>query len=961
MFRKIIAYLLFIGSLLFALVFFVVEGFTIKSLSLPGIEITQLYIKLDKKLILEAEEIIIRKQSNVNNSLENIQKDIKKLPIYLNYFQTIHIEKLQIDGNEFVIEINDNILFIDNKFINIAAKPIFEKRKITLDLYSMYLKDVNLLLEGKVIIDYNNIKMLFNGSYSRNDLSGTLVFKADDRFLDFSLDSNDIKNIHFVKEFVTLNPIIEKWMYDNVLGTYKLDNFEGRISTKNFQPILTSFKANAKVTGAKIRFHDDVDYVNTKQVSVKFENDNLSFDLEKPTYKNIDIDGSNVIIYNITGANSNIDVNLATKHRLSQEILDIIKAYGPTVPIRQLDGDTDSKLTINVDFDTSDVSITGDFTAKKANFKIKELTFLATNAKVSLRDNIVWIKDTQVDYKDNLDALLDLKINTSDSSALGNAHLKTLDIKSDERSILHLKDKKTNVEVDFTKDVTISFDTLETSININDKSIDIDLKNLDTVYSDSKLLQELGVNYGELFLSLYTLEDIYFKADLYKLDLPLKKDDEFITSLNIEGTIVGDRVDVKTMDDSIAVLMMKDLIDLEINNTDVVFDVKNSAVNKIDNNIKLLFNNANITLDNNDSFDVDNFNILKNKNGLTLNGDVLNLDLPILKNGKKLRNVSIQGNYNNNILDIKSKNNDLKLKIDEKEQLSIYVKDMDITYDTNATKGLNDKNIVLEGDNSSIIVNSKYKLLSNKYTFVLKDKVIAFDSAYKGGLIKYTQDKNGLKGVKGINLNSELVDNFLNNDLVKGGKIDFTASGYDNNITGKINFKDNKIANLAFLNNLILFLNTSPILINPLFALPAAIDIATNKGISVDGYHINKGYVDFVYDFDADIFNAKKIDTKGSIVDFDGNAVLNFKDSTINSTINVAFLKSYTNIVKEIPIVGYIFLGDDKKVATRVEISGNLDKPEYKTNLVKDSANVPLNFIKRIIKLPKKALESITK
>ena len=105
MFRKIITYLLFITSFLFAILFFSFEGFTIDSLSLPGVKITQLYIKLDKKLILDVEEILIHKQSKGKNSVKDIQKLIDTLPLYLKYFQNIHIEKLKVDGNEFVIEI----------------------------------------------------------------------------------------------------------------------------------------------------------------------------------------------------------------------------------------------------------------------------------------------------------------------------------------------------------------------------------------------------------------------------------------------------------------------------------------------------------------------------------------------------------------------------------------------------------------------------------------------------------------------------------------------------------------------------------------------------------------------------------------------------------------------------------------------------------------------------------------
>lgn len=54
-----------------------------------------------------------------------------------------------------------------------------------------------------------------------------------------------------------------------------------------------------------------------------------------------------------------------------------------------------------------------------------------------------------------------------------------------------------------------------------------------------------------------------------------------------------------------------------------------------------------------------------------------------------------------------------------------------------------------------------------------------------------------------------------------------------------------------------------------------------------------------------------------------------------------------------------MFLGDDKKVSTKVEINGSLDDPKYSTEIIKDSAIIPIDIIRRIINLPNKAIKSI--
>ncbi len=416
------------------------------------------------------------------------------------------------------------------------------------------------------------------------------------------------------------------------------------------------------------------------------------------------------------------------------------------------------------------------------------------------------------------------------------------------------------------------------------------------------------------------------------------------------------------MKSNIIAYITENNINIDFNNTNVVFDIKDKSLDSVGQNINLFFSNSNIVLSEKYSFDVDNFKIEKNSEGLILEGEILDPNLPIQKNGELLNKLNIKGSYTNEILDIKTKDNTLSLKIDDLGQISLDINNLDLLYNTDDTNNnLDDKHINVNGINSSIFINDKHKLMSNKYSVSFIKNKMKFKSMYKDSLIEINQDINGFKLIKASNLNSKLVNTLLGTKLVEGGVISLSGSGIKDKIEGKITFKDNKIKNLAFLNNLILFLNTSPILINPLFVLPTAIDIAKNKGVSVGGYSIKEGNIDFIYYINKEIFDAKKIYTKGSIVDFDGFATINLQNSTINSDINVAFLKSYTNLVKNIPIVGYIFLGKDEKVTTKVNIKGDLDNPEYTTHLVKDGASLPIDLIKRVIKLPKKLLNSIGK
>ena len=126
------------------------------------------------------------------------------------------------------------------------------------------------------------------------------------------------------------------------------------------------------------------------------------------------------------------------------------------MPIVQLDGQTDAKLTINVDFTTEKVSLDGEFKTKKAHFKLDELVFLASDTVVILEDTNVYIKDAQINYNDMLDAKLNLNIDASKLNAQGDVNIKSFNIKAKEQGILDVRDKKSSITVDFADNIEIN-------------------------------------------------------------------------------------------------------------------------------------------------------------------------------------------------------------------------------------------------------------------------------------------------------------------------------------------------------------------------------------------------------------------------------------------------------------------------------------------------------------------------
>lgn len=852
--------LLFISIFIFfiGLFFTLSSGISIEKFSFASINVSKLYIKLDKKLIVQIDEITLPATSSTQNSTNDVKKHIHYIPTLLTIFQKIDIESLKIKNNEFTITIDESIFYIDNKFINIAAKPVLDNAVVTLHLYSLYLKDYNLIFDGLLRANLDTEDMLFSGNMLYKNIEMNLNAQTNDDVIDFVIKSNKtFQNLHFIKDFIRLHPSIEEWMYDNVTGTMNLEFLQGQLHRDSFIPILSSLDGKALIEDANITFHPAVASVKTPLLSVTFKNDNLYFDLEKPMFKDIDIQGSQVVIHALSGEEepSNIIIDLKTQHYLSQDILDILLAYDIALPIIQKGGSTQSQLAIQIYFKEYSLHTKGLFTTKDASFSLNGFDFFAHNATVELNDSIVSIKDSHVRIDELLEAQLNLDIDTHTQTAQGKTTIKDLTIQSQKTPLIYINTIDSDISIDYTRFTKITFPQLFTQISVLKDFTNIDIGNLTFVHPFSQLLQDLNIKQGSLNLNLHDKNTIDFRATLQNLDFPLQ-----------------------------------------------------------------------------------------------------------YKDGSKLNNLSLYGQVNHNKLLINSLDEKIKIRV-ENDQNFLTLHDFDIVNksDTLLKNDSIETQIEIKGINSNVILNEKQKLLADSYTLHLKKEGLDLSLQHKGGELNFTKDLKEQISFNAHNMNDTFMNDLLGiENFFQDGNFTVVAQGTSKLINGNVVVINSKIKELALLNNLITFINTTPAIINPLLAIPTIFGMASNKGFNLAGYRIIEGSLDFTYDLKDDFFYINQLQTTGNMADFKATGAIDLAQRTIDSDVMIIFLKDYSKIIDYIPVVNYLFLGDEKNISTSVQIHGSLDDPQIQTNLTQDAAGASMNFIKRIFNLPAKGIELLT-
>ena len=912
-----------------------------------------MYIKLDKKLIVDIEEIKLLNDSKVKNSYEDLQSTIQKIPTVFKFFERIDIESLVVDGNHFKILVDKDHLYLDNKFVNVSSTYSIDGNNIDLNLYSLLLKDVNLLLRGSVNLDYRESKASFYGNYLlQNRVEGELNTHFSKQNIEFFVTTQKVKNIKFLRKLFRLDKIAEAWMYDNVTGDMQLNYLYGKLNPETFEPILDSIKGEALIKNAQITFNKKVAPVKTSKLTIFYENDTLKFDLYKPKYKHLSIDGSKVEIPHLTSeAKGRVDVLIQTKEILGDEILGILKAYDINLPIKQISGKTDAHVLLKIPY-VKPMQTFGNFLLSDSKLLINNsFEFYSKHANVELKNMDVIVKSSHFEIKDLLDSTIDLTIDINKLNAKGMATINKFLIENNKKDVINLNKVKTALALDFTGETFINLQDLKTKIVLNEEFTEVNIDKIQLIEPYSTILKENNIKNGNLKLHIYDENNIKFDGTIIGLDVPIKKDDRKVDTLDIQGELLNKNVLIESEQKDIRIdIKPKEPVKITLDGYDIfpLIETNNTISEQL--NVHLL--NSAIYLKD-ETYHAKDVNVVLKKEEVQFSGLVDKIDLPLLTNGKRIRQMQLSGTVKENFIEVISDDKNFYLEILNETDYTLRLNKIDLQYNTNDTAQTNE-DIKIIGTNSNIIINDKFKVLSTKYDFILNKSMTKFDLYHNKTNMNYYKDEEGLITINARNVSDVFINSFFQKDFVQGGNLEIEATGKDHIITGRVNFKENKLKNLRTLNNIIILVNTSPGLVNPFLAIPSIFGMVTSDGFNVNGYKVNKGYVDFTYNFDNKFLNMYSINTEGNSVDFDGFATFDFDKDIVHSDMKLIFMKGYSSAIDVIPGLDYILLGDDKQISTLVNIRGSIENPDIKTNVLKDSAMAPLDVIKRIFTLPLK-------
>ncbi|WP_181881811.1 AsmA-like C-terminal domain-containing protein [Helicobacter sp. MIT 14-3879] len=621
--------------LLFALIFKILsDGIKIDSISIANIKIDGLYLKLDKKLVLQINNIDLShlKQSKKDDtstlSMQYITKIIRSIITITSFFEHLEISSIIYQNETSSIYFNGNYFKVNIPYVLASFKLVNDGDDILLDIETLKIKQEELDIKGKILYIEDGARFAFDlESYINNKLDNVVSYQGETNFkyLNIVLDSTSLDSVDILAPYIKmLDSSVYEWMFkkasfDNItinrayLYTQNLDY-------KNIDKVIVeNLYAIGTLKNVSLKFEDELENINVDDVFVVFDKGKLSFYTQNASYDNVLVDKSIVEISDFFSPQTLLSLNLTSKNiLLDNRILGILKFYGINIPILQKDGVGEGNINLDILLPTeklaTKVTPNGSFKVKNSNVSIAGMDLFIKESNINIKDNIIDIIDSYVNIDNILSSKVNVNINTKDKKIdliILPSKLQIATASGDE--IVNFNNKELKANMDFsTSDLLVNIDEFNISALINE-DIQISINDINKLLPYAPILTMYDIKNGNVKLNINKdNKDILLVANLYNLKYPIYfLNKERLSSIQINGTINSnnihlynnaDKIDIKIDFDSGYVdLSVKDKyinIDEILDSSIPIFANLKKSNNKknLSDSVDILINASNIII-----------------------------------------------------------------------------------------------------------------------------------------------------------------------------------------------------------------------------------------------------------------------------------------------------------------------------------------------------------------------------
>ncbi len=523
-----------------------IHGINIEKLTFGKYEIDGLYIKLDKKLILNAQKVVIP-QSKSKPSFDNVDKTFDRIKHVLTYFESIHLEKVNFKNNHFTVFYADDVLYITSDDYEIAGNITRKGEKLIADVSMLRIKAYDTTVEGKLSYNLDTHLLETGGAFTVYGIKGHFrAVKKGDEVI-YALNSEQFTDLKTLIKRIGIPSQIEAWIIDKVQAKrYKIEYVKGKfsLSSDDVLSYLSGLKAKAHFWDVNIRYKDGVQPVHAQEMFLTYKKGNLYFDLVDPRHQERSASGTTVVIKHIIGSQTPVLIlDLHVESQMDDEVQKILKAYALEIPVKHTAKNDKVIVTLKIPLGHTKkkMRVTVDVLLGEGNLSLPGLQLYVKSGEIFYDKGVVLLKKIEIDEpwcKGAVEGTIDVRKKQAKLVLYAN------EFRLGEKGspLLLIKDKSIPIRISYKKPVTLTLPTLQTTIVKQTAKTEIQLKDLSVILP---YLQKPipGVTGGALDISTKDMQQFSFSGQIQKKNCFFYDASVCYTTVPIEGS-----VDVRTHD-----------------------------------------------------------------------------------------------------------------------------------------------------------------------------------------------------------------------------------------------------------------------------------------------------------------------------------------------------------------------------------------------------------------------------
>lgn len=582
--------LIFLIILFGALFVLLKSGIHMDQLHFSGYEVDGLYIKLDKKLTLKAQHILIPKPKK-KASFDKVDETLDRIKYLLTFFDYAELEKVDFKNKHYKVIFADNVLYMTNDDYEIAGNVWRRGSVLVADISLFYIKKEAINIVGKLNYDLHTDKLIVEGKYNAYNIKGKFKAIKKEHTVRFILNSDEFSDL---KTFIDRLPMSEKlntWITQKITAkSYRLYSLTGKGSVHGTDFTLdpSSLKGNALLEDALIHFKEGLSPVKAEKIMLSYDKNSLFFDLTNPVYRQRKIDATVSITDLGKAKDTRLNLNMHFNTKIDDTVQTILKAYDLNIPV--LHEKNRSKIEVKLSIPLGKmphrhVDVDVKVHLGKGDLYLGGLKLPVLSGDLVFHKNILTLKNIKLKSQ-WYEGTVNGKVNTKRKKGKLVLQAKKIEFKKKNQILFLLENKKIPFSIDYVKDVLVSIPSFAFKVRQSDRELKIKTADISKIKPYLKNL-EIDIDGGTMEIQSKDLKTFAFKGLLTRYDCFIYEDKACLTRVPCSGTVSESGIDFYAFDKRLHYNTAKSLATLKNLNIDLEkFLESNLRLKKVKNKKK---------------------------------------------------------------------------------------------------------------------------------------------------------------------------------------------------------------------------------------------------------------------------------------------------------------------------------------------------------------------------------------